>query len=106
MSDPRERLAHWNVVDFIEKLAARSEALSVQAGVGGAETAGHLISYFDDYPEDIEPFLNGGFLELPDDWIVRGSLSYHARNGKIVRPEFARQSVVIKKLKRGEFSHE
>lgn len=87
------------IAAFIADLARRSEAFSAQAGVGAAETAGHLISYLADHPRDLEPFLNGGIFELPPDWLVRGSLTYHARNGKVVHPETARFDRIIRRLK-------
>jgi len=83
---------------FIEVLAERSAGFSEQAGVGGMETAGHLISYLADHPKDLEPWINAGFFELPNDWILKGSLTYHANNGSVVHPRHARQSRIIKKL--------
>lgn len=85
----------------IQRLANIAEAVSLQAGVGGCETAGHLISYLADHPRDIEPLLKFGVFELPDDWIHRGSLSYHLSSGRVVRPEHARRARAIKKLERG-----
>jgi len=86
------------IADFIEHLAVRSEAFAFQAGVGGMETAGHLISYLAENPKHLEPFLVGGFMELPDDWIVRGCLNYRALNGKITHPQQARFARVVKAL--------
>ena len=86
------------VIQRIEQIA---EAFSMQAGVGGCETAGHLISYLAENPRDIEPFLKFGMMELPLDWIERGLLSHYAQNGKIVRPHQVRQSRVIKRMERG-----
>lgn len=88
------------VIQRIEKIA---EAFAMQAGVGGCETAGHLISYLAENPRDIEPLLKFGMMELPDDWIERGQLSHYAQNGKIVRPHQVRQSRVINKLRWGGF---
>ncbi|GAM06311.1 hypothetical protein [Novosphingobium sp. MBES04] len=92
--------AHLPIItEFIELLAQRSDAFASMAGVGGMETAGHLISYLDENPKDLEPWLNGGFSELPDNWIERGSLTHHALNGKIVHPRQARHARIIKSLK-------
>jgi hypothetical protein len=94
-----ERLAGWTPRRLIEFLAVRAEAFAAQAGVGGMETAGGLVSYLALHPEDIEPFLNGGIFELPDDWILQGCLTHHAANGKIVHPETARHARIIKAIK-------
>lgn len=95
-----------NDIDFeqaaqvIDRLAEIAAAMSVQAGVGGMETAGHLVSYLADHPRDIEPLLRFGVFELPMDWHERGSLTYHACNGKVTHPQHARQARVIKRLER------
>ncbi len=77
------------------RLAAIAEPMAHQAGVGEMETVGHLVSYLLDHPRDIEPLLRFGIGELPDDWIRKGRLSYHASDGKIWR-----RAIVIKKLER------
>jgi hypothetical protein len=87
------------VAHVICMIANRAAAYASQAGVGGMETAGGLISYLASNPDDIEPFINGGIFELPDDWFVRGNLTYHAINGKITHPETARFSRIIKAMK-------
>ena len=86
------------IAEFVAKLANRSAAYAAQAGVGGMETAGCLVSYLADHPQDIEPFLHGGIFELPDDWLVRGRLTYHALNGKVTHPQTARHARIIKAL--------
>jgi len=87
------------ITAFIKKLAKSCNTFGHMAGVGGAETAGHLISYFVEHPNDLEPFLVGGFMELPDDWMLRGCLTYHAQNGKLTEPQAARFSRIINKMK-------
>lgn len=94
-----ERLADWTPERLIMELAKRSELYAMQAGVGGMETAGGIVSYLAAHPDDIEPFLNGGVFELPADWIVQGCLTYHAINGKVTHPETARHARIIKSLK-------
>jgi hypothetical protein len=84
----------------IERIAQIAEALSVQAGVGGMETAGAIVSYLAEHPRDIEPCLRFGTSELPTDWLRLGCLSWHAQNGSIVRPEFARRAAIIKQLEK------
>lgn len=87
------------IPEFIQFLARQSEILASQAGVGGMETAGSAISYLAAYPEDIEPFLNGSFLELPPGWHERGCLTWHGTTGQIVSPEFARHARIVSSLK-------
>lgn len=94
-----ERLARWTLPDFVNTVATRSAGFAAQAGVGGMETAGALISYLAEHPEDIEPFMNGGIFELPPNWIELGCLTWHAQNGKIVHPQTARFSRIVKSLK-------
>jgi hypothetical protein len=52
------------VIDCIAQMA---DALGAEAGVGGCESAGHLVSYLNRYPRDTEPCLQFGILELPMD---------------------------------------
>lgn len=85
-----ERLADWTVSRFIEFVASVSEDMAWAAGVGGRETAGAIISYLALKPEHIEPFLNGGIMELPAEWIEGGRLTWHSVSGKIVHPDEAR----------------
>lgn len=85
---------------LFERLAAIAEPMAFQAGVGEMETVGHLVSYLLDHPRDIEPLLRFGISELPEDWIRKGRLSYHAVNGKIRRPVDARRAVVVKGLEK------
>lgn len=87
------------ITAFIKQLATRSEAFAWQAGVGGVETVGHIISYLAENPQHVEPFLNGGNFELPMNWIENGCLTYRAINGQIVHPQTARHAQIVKKLK-------
>jgi hypothetical protein len=86
---------------FINHLARVAEAVGWQAGVGGMETAGGIVSYLADHPEDLEPFMNGGFFELPLGFHERGRLTWHGKNGKVVSPEYVRRSRQIKKMEKG-----
>lgn len=85
----------------IQRLAEIAEAFGFQAGVGGMETAGNLVSYLATHPRDIEPLLRFGIFELPSDWHERGVLTWHAKDGKVTHPDHARRARVIKKLERG-----
>jgi hypothetical protein len=85
--------------EFIEHLVKVSEAVGWQAGVGGLETAGGIVSYLAEHPGDLEPFMIGGYFELPSGHHEHGKLSWHGMNGKIVFPEFARRARIVNKLK-------
>lgn len=81
---------------FIECLAVRSDNMAWQAGVGGMEIAGGAVSYLANHPEDIEPFMHGGFSELPDIPARKGCLSWHAISGDVVTPEYAERKRIAK----------
>jgi hypothetical protein len=97
-----ERLAHWSIPDFIEYVAKVSEGFAHQAGIGGMETAGNIMSYLAEYPEQIEPFMNGGVFEFPMDWFEHGRLTWHGRDGKIHHPVEARRQRIINRMKKGQ----
>lgn len=100
MQIDREQLAIWQ--ECIDYIAAASAALGQAAGVGGMETAGALISYLHRFPKDLEPFVNGGIFELPMDWALQGSLTWHAqKDGRVMSPEYVRQHHLIAKMKKG-----
>jgi hypothetical protein len=103
-SDTARRVAHDHLVSFarqvLRRIALISEDVGQQAGVGGMETAGAIISYLAGDPIMLEPLLRGGIFELPADWMQRGRLTWHGRNGKIWHPEQARRAAIIKNLKR------
>lgn len=82
----------------IERIAEIAGPFAQQAGVGAMEIAGLLVSYLAKHPRDIEPCLRFGIFELPEDWISLGALTWTAKNGKVVAPEFARRARQIKKL--------
>ena len=104
-SSTTHRVAHDYLVEFaravITSIADIAEDLGEQAGVGGMETAGQLVSYLAEHPVQLEPLLKRGVLELPADWFERGTLTWHALDGRVIRPEHARRSRIISKLKKG-----
>jgi hypothetical protein len=104
-SGTADRVAHDHLVQYgrsiIKRIAEIAEAVGQQAGVGGMETAGHIVSYLAENPAHFEPLLKGGIFELPPDWVERGQLTWRAENGQIVHPEVARRARVIKKMEQG-----
>lgn len=98
--DPREITAS----EFLAKVAYIAEVVGWQAGVGAMETAGSLISYLARFPEKLPAFMADDFSvisDLPSDWLTQGCLTWHARNGSVVKPEFVRRAKVIKDMEKG-----
>lgn len=89
------------ILGFIAYVARVSEAMSQQAGVGGMETAGQIISYLAKHPDKLDAFLNEGVFGWPMDWLENGCLTWHAQNGKIVHPDFVRRERLIKGMEKG-----
>jgi hypothetical protein len=88
--------------EFIEKIAAMSEAIGWQAGVGASETAGQIISYLAANPDDFDTVMAGSILDLKPDWYERGCLTWMGMNGQIVHPSHVRRARLIKRMERGE----
>lgn len=89
--------------DFLAKVATLADDFGWQAGVGGMETAGALISYLARFPEKLPAFMADNFDligDFPPDWCVQGCLTWHARDGKVMRPEFVRRAKIIKDMER------
>lgn len=88
-------------LEFLTKLAKVAEVVAWQAGVGGMETAGSLVSYLARFPEKLPAFMADDFSvvsDLPANWLIQGCLTWHAQNGRVVTPEFVRRAEVIRKL--------
>jgi hypothetical protein len=102
MQDDVERIVRgrgqYDAQEVIERIAREAAAFGQMAGVGAMETAGSIIGYLAENPRDLEPFMNGGIMEMPADFFQRHSLTWHASNGEIVSPAFARRAQTIKKL--------
>lgn len=89
-------------LEVIERIANIAETIAAQAGVGGMETAGSIVSFLAEHPERIDGFFSGAdcVLDWPIGWHEQGRLTWHAMNGKIVAPEFARRHRVIKAMEK------
>lgn len=75
-----------DALTFLEKVAVVSENVAFQAGVGGCETAGAIISYLSAHPEKLATFMDGGFCDLTDDPAQlhhNGRLSWFGTDGKV-----------------------
>ena len=82
----------------IERIAEISKTVAQQAGVGGMETAGQIVSYLAAHPEHIDGLLANGIWDLPPDWFENGCLTWHGMNGKIVHPQEVRLRRVVKNM--------
>ena len=84
----------------IARIVDVAATIAFQAGVGGMETAGSIISYLANHPEQIDGFLSGevSVLDWPINWHEQGILSWHGQDGKIYHPEFARRARTIRSL--------
>jgi hypothetical protein len=101
MSDPiREALEPKEVIARIAKVAA---AIGAQAGVGGMETAGSIISYLAKHPEHVAAFMAGETspVDWSFDWIEQGTLTWHGSDGRLHSPAEARRYRLIRKLEKG-----
>lgn len=74
--------------DVIERIVKLSQALAWQAGVGGMETAGSIVSYLHEHPEDMPKLMDGtlSVLDWPMRWHMHGCLSWHGQDGKLFFP--------------------
>jgi hypothetical protein len=73
----------------VARIVNVARAIGAQAGVGGRETAGAIVSYLATSADEIGPFMDGKLspLDFKGDWMRGGCLSWHAANGKVVHPE-------------------
>ena len=73
----------------IARIVNAARAIAWQAGVGGRETAGAIVSYLATSPDEIAPFIAGELspIDFAGDWMRGGCLTWHAANGKVVSPE-------------------
>jgi hypothetical protein len=92
MSEPSD------AAKVICKIADVAEAIAFQAGVGGSETAGMIVSYLAKNPDRIEHVLANGIIDEPDLW-VNGRLSWQGQNGKIITPRQARLARIVSSMR-------
>jgi hypothetical protein len=85
----------------IAHIAKASEIFASQAGVGGMETAGSIISYLAEHPEHIDAFMAcPSLLDWPVGWHEQGRLTWHGMDGKVHSPEQARRQRIIKQMEK------
>lgn len=76
-------------IEAIKFIARVAEAAGWQAGVGGMETAGLIVSYLDAHPDKVAEFLESGSGFLIDNRIraEEGSLTWHTQGtGEVISP--------------------
>lgn len=85
-------MANENSFRVIARIAQVSRMIGMQAGVGGMETAGSIVSYLARHPDQIDAFVEGDVspVDWPSRWLVDGCLSWHAKNGDVVFPHSIR----------------
>lgn len=83
----------------IDRIAEIASIVSAQAGVGGSETAGHIVSYLSAHPEATERLWDDGFFfDLPDKFWMHGKLSWHRADGGVITPKQARMATIVRDL--------
>lgn len=94
-----------NANAVIQRIAAIAHAVGWQAGVGGMDTAGAIVSYLANNPDQTATLLTEGVFatehQLPE-YPEQGCLTWVGMNGKVIAPETARAARLIKKMERGE----
>jgi hypothetical protein len=88
----------------IAQIVEYAEAIAWQAGVGGMETAGSIVSYLAAHPDQIDLLMSGklSVLDWPVGWHEHGRLSWHGQDGKIYDPEKVRRHRLIKQMEKGQ----
>jgi hypothetical protein len=86
-------------LEFIERLSDCAEALGEDAGIGGMETAGMVLSFLANRPDWLGAFMKGGITALPSDFFERGLLTFHGADGKVRLPRELRYSRIVAKMK-------
>lgn len=88
--------------DTIKRIADVAEAVAWQAGVGGCETAGAIISYLAEHPDQVADFMEHGssfLLEIDARKLhATGRLTWHRGDGKVVTPQDLRISLTVRDL--------
>lgn len=87
------------------RIADVSEAVGWQAGVGGMETAGMIVSALSERPELVERFLAEGTGLMLEGEIMpeKGRLTFHrSSDGKVTTPQELRAAIVVKNMERGK----
>lgn len=87
--------------EAIVHIAEAADAIAYQAGIGGTETAGMIISYLANNPDKINVFLKEGWIDAVghDDPWSSGCLTWHRKgDGKIVSPQERRISQTVRDI--------
>lgn len=93
-----------NAVYVVRRIAEVAEAVGNQAGVGGMETAGMIISYLYEHPDMVERFLREGTGMMIEGDIMpeNGCLTFHRRiDGRVTTPQELRAAIMVKNMERG-----
>lgn len=93
--------ARFSAEEFIDRLADVADRFGDAASVGAMETAGLVLSFLAEHPDWLGAFMKGGIDGIPDDFHLQGRLTWHAQNGKIVSPAYARRARTVRDLLKG-----
>lgn len=88
----------YDAQEVINRIAATATVFAAQAGVGAMETAGGILGYLAKHPSDLEPFMNGGIMELPLNWHEQQDLTWHDSKGVVRHPADVRRARAVKSL--------
>lgn len=103
--DPVEAF-RLGAMEIIKEIATASNDMAGQAGVGGVETAGSVISYLAAHPAKIDLFMQRGVCGLfddapggPRDLYAKGCLTWHRQgDGKVVTPQDLRIGLTVRDM--------
>lgn len=87
----------------IARIAEAAQTIAYHAGVGGMETAGSIVSYLNEHPDDLAKLVDGtlSVIDWPDRWHMHGCLSWHGQDGRVFTPQFARRQNAIREMQKG-----
>jgi hypothetical protein len=84
---------------LLERIEEVAESVAFQAGVGGIETAGAIVSFLAAHPDWIGAFMARGWLGLPTEIHLKGNLTWQGSDGKIYGPQDVRISQIVKSMR-------
>jgi hypothetical protein len=84
--------------DLIARIAVIAENVALQAGVGGIEMAGMIVSYLAKHPDRLESILTNGICDEPAELWAQGRLTWMGKDGRVFSPQDARLRRIVKSM--------